>query len=187
MEEVHFESVMLSKKDSKTQSKLNDLFYSLKTLRTILEASKNKLTKDDAKLFLLTKINDLDRMPISHDREQLIEIINIFLEEWISSGQAVLRLLFEGDCGIRRDCSYIWLPRIGNITLANPSALLKKWDSEWVCYKPKFVLVDSPDGFIIEIPFVVKTAVKRSNKAGSWKPNSPRVTTDYSKLSGWSY
>lgn len=178
MEKIHVESIVLSK-DSRTRNKLIPLFLLQKILANILETSENKLTKIvDAKLFLLTRINDLLPTLISHGRNQSIKAINTFVAQWISSRQAVSRLSFESGCGIKRDCSCVWLPRIDNITLANPSALLKKWDSKWVCYKPEFVLVDSPDGFIIEIPFVVKTAVKQSNIVESGKSN-PQSNVSY--------
>jgi len=175
LETIHIEQVALSS-DRKTRDKLVSLFLLPKILAGILETSGNELTDIfSAKLFLLSRLNELLPALMARDRNKSIEVINNFVALWLSSRQAASRLSFEDGCTINRDCTFIWLPEIKALNLANPGTLQKKWHSNWGNYLPKFDLVDSPDGFFVEIPFSVKSVAKKNNKLEVRKPK-PQAT-----------
>lgn len=169
---IHVERVPLSK-DSKTTSKLDSFFMLPKTLANILESSENELTNlSSAKLFLLSKLNELLPALTVRDREQSIDAINNFVSLWLSSHQAATRLSFEVGCSIKLDCSFVWLPELQNIGLANPAAFLQKWRSNWTRYLNNFDLISSQEGYFVEIQFVQKNTPDNANKPITKKTNS---------------
>lgn len=170
---VSIERVLLLKNKQNTD-KIYPIFELPRTLTKILNSSEQKITNTiEAKIFLLTKIKEVISIKNGQDKERFIELINNYVSSWIASRE-INRISFHNGCSIKKDCSSIWLPQLNNLEVANPDQLKKNWENNWFRYADNFDLIDSPDGFFVEIPFFPKKSFKtpiEKNKKPSLKSN----------------
>lgn len=154
MENYLIERIALAN-DHRTQSKLKSIFLLQKTLAVVLESSPIEITDVlKAKLYLLSRWNEVAHAMIG-DKNQSMMALNKFVALWIVSRQVISRISFKGKCSIKGDCTTVWLPTIKELSVAK-SDLLKNSRNSYLRYLEDFDLVETDEGFFVEIPFIPK-------------------------------
>lgn len=163
---VHpIEKIPLSRSDAKTVNKLEKYFTLPRLLINLLESSPNTLTSEfDAKLFLLTKINEIKHLINFRDPETL----NGFIALWIKKNPVIDRLSFSGGCSIQNGSLSIFTPEMGSLAIADPNKLQTK-RKDWKMWLPNFDIVQNDGRFHVEIPYI----------QGSHKPQNPPTSDPF--------
>lgn len=145
------------KEDFKTSEKLKLLFLLPDILNTLLTDSKKNLNSiSDAKLYLLTKLQELTAFSLLMDKNFLVSQIDAFLKYWLKAKRVPNRFSFHSNCSIKKDCSAVFIDQLGLFSIDDANLLKYKIEYKWIKYHKRFDLVRNNRGFYVEIPYELK-------------------------------
>lgn len=157
-----FDVCNIKLKRNRNFDKIHNIFNFIENISDLLKHAPYEITDySSAKLFLLTKINDIGAAGL--DKDILVSQLNSIIEIWCKSKDIPSRFLFSKNCTIKKDGSAIYIESLGLLSVDNPNMLKFRMEYKWKYYLEKFELIKKGNDFFAEVPFVPKVKNKLQN------------------------